>query len=333
MIQSGLNRNAPKENPSVTRSSALNSKTLPGDSDVDGWVDKAPDWLEPLLRLSRYDRPVGFWLLGLPCIISMTYVRLDTGWDSVSVIKSDLFLGLLFMIGAIAMRGAGCTWNDFLDRKIDAQVARTAGRPLPAGRISPVGAIAWMLAQCLAGLCVLLCLPLSGQIVALAAIPMVALYPLMKRITWWPQLWLGLTFNWGVLVAAATLRGQLTSADLILFLSLALWTLGYDTIYALQDKEDDALIGVRSTARLFGKNVRAGVSIIYTLCILLLAVSVFLAQKPSGMLGCLLFAGHLALQAARISPKLGNQALILFKSNRDAAGILIAAWIGAAALS
>ena len=247
-----------------------------------------------------------------------------------SRVVSDGFWVLLFGVGAVAMRGAGCTWNDILDRKIDAEVARTAGRPLPAGRVSVKRALIWLIMQCLIGLGVLIMLPNIAKIIALLSLPLVGLYPLMKRITWWPQVWLGMTFNWGALVAPATLRGELVLIDFLVYAALILWTLGYDTIYALQDKEDDAMVGVKSTARRFGDDVQPAVLIIYAICTVILAIFMLMTQNPAGLLGVVLFGGHLALQAVRIRPDLGERALNIFKSNRDAGLILAAAWLFAA---
>lgn len=215
------------------------------------WTSRLPAGVQPFAQLSRWDRPVGWQLLFVPCLMGIALAEtLEGFWGE------DLWLAARLLIGAIAMRGAGCTWNDFLDRKIDAQVARTRSRPLPSGRVTPAVAIMWMLAQCAVGLLVLLSLPPMAQWVALAAVPLVALYPLMKRVTWWPQAWLGLCFSWGALVAVAAVRGSLTWDATALFAGCIAWVIAYDTIYALQDVEDDALVGVRSTARLFGANWR-----------------------------------------------------------------------------
>jgi len=293
----------------------------PADAVRGSWVASAPAFARPYLQLSRYDRPAGFWLLGLPCIIGLALARIPAGF-----VPADALLGLFFAIGAIAMRGAGCTYNDILDRDIDAKVARTALRPLPSGAVSLKEAWAWLLLQCLVGLGVLLCLPDFAKLVALGAIPMVALYPLMKRITWWPQVWLGLTFNWGVLVAAASVRGELTAPDLVLYAGLVLWTLGYDTIYAIQDLEDDALVGVKSTARRFGASVRPAVSIIYLLCIALCATAGWMSAGAWGALATLPFALHLVQQAMRTDAANGRLALVLFRANRDAGVLLFAGW-------
>jgi 4-hydroxybenzoate polyprenyltransferase len=228
------------------------SSQKPQDALAGHWSDRLPARLRALAQLSRLDRPIGWRLLYMPCLMGIALVRTEEGfWPE------DLVFAVLFLIGAIAMRGAGCTYNDIVDAKIDAQVARTAGRPLPSGRISKTLAWAWLGAQCLIGLLVLVLLPPLAQLVALCALPLVAAYPFMKRITWWPQVWLGLTFSWGVLVgASASDMRDVPLAAWVFYAGCVAWTVAYDTIYALQDKEDDALIGVRSTARLFGERWR-----------------------------------------------------------------------------
>lgn len=295
--------------------------TAPADAVRGNWVSRAPGFARPYLQLSRYDRPAGFWLLGLPCLIGLVLARVPDG-----LVVADAWLAALFVIGAVAMRGAGCTYNDILDRDIDAKVARTALRPLPSGAVSLKKAWAWLLAQCAVGLGVLLALPDFAKLVALGSIPMVALYPLMKRITWWPQVWLGLTFNWGVLVAAAAVRGEITLADGLLYAGLILWTLGYDTIYAIQDREDDALIGVRSTARRFGGRIKPAVTVIYLVCIGLCAAAGYVAQEWTGALLTAPFALHLLIQATRLDPDNGLRALMLFRANREAGLLLLAGW-------
>ncbi len=294
-----------------------NAPIRPKDAGPNSWVDKSPSALEPFFRLSRFDRPIGIWLLAIPGWIGIAFSKVGDIYT-----LEDLKLGVLILIGAIFMRGAGCTYNDILDKDFDAKVERTAGRPLPAGRVSTKAAWAWTIAQCLVGLCVLLALPRFAQIMSLCSIPLVAAYPLMKRITWWPQAWLGLTLNWAVLVTPAAIKGHLEIQDFFLYAALMCWTIGYDTIYALQDKEDDALIGVKSTARRFGGKVKPMVSLIYGLCVILLGIATFLNTEPLAFLGVLIFAGHLALQATRTGPEIGDLALRLFKSNRDAAFLL-----------
>lgn len=291
----------------------------PADAATRSWVDRLPSRVQPLARLARWDRPVGVWLLAIPCWIGLAFGRLDSGWTMM-----DAWTAVLFWVGAAAMRGAGCTYNDIVDRDIDARVARTAGRPLPAGQIDLHAAWIWLFAQCLVGLGVLVALPPLAQMVALAAIPLVAAYPFMKRITWWPQAWLGLTFNWGALVGVATATGGLDGAAALLYFALALWTLGYDTIYALQDVEDDALIGVRSTARRFAGATKAAVASIYGVASALAALACFSAGGVLAGLAVIPFGLHLAWQSARTRPDLGPRALGLFKSNREAGLLLLA---------
>jgi 4-hydroxybenzoate polyprenyltransferase len=295
--------------------------TSPADAVRGNWVATAPAFARPYLQLSRYDRPAGFWLLGLPCLIGLALARMGTGF-----VLNDALLVLLFATGAVAMRGAGCTYNDILDRDIDAKVERTARRPLPSGAVSLKQAWAWLLIQCLVGFGVLLALPDFAKLVALGSIPMVALYPLMKRITWWPQVWLGLTFNWGVLVAAASARGTIALPDILLYVALIFWTLGYDTIYAIQDREDDALIGVRSTARRFGEHIKPAVTVIYAVTGLLALIAGWFASGLAGALGAIPFVLHLAQQAMRLDPTDGALALSLFRANRDAGLLLLVSW-------
>ncbi|KAF0186554.1 MAG: 4-hydroxybenzoate octaprenyltransferase [Hyphomonadaceae bacterium] len=244
----------------------------PADALAQHWTDRLPAALKPFAQLSRLDRPIGWQLLFLPCLMGIALAETQEGFW-----LEDGWLALRLLIGAIAMRGAGCTWNDILDRKIDAEVARTRSRPIPSGRVSVRGAISWMAAQCGVGLLVLLSLPTVAQWTALAAIPLVALYPLMKRVTWWPQAWLGLCFSWGALVASAAVRGTITADAIALYAGCIAWTIAYDTIYALQDVEDDALVGVRSTARLFGARWRDWTLGFYVTALVLWAVAAALA--------------------------------------------------------
>jgi 4-hydroxybenzoate polyprenyltransferase len=237
----------------------------PADALRQHWTDALPATWKPYAQLSRLDRPIGWQLLLLPCWMGIAVARTGYGFY-----WSDLGYALAFLIGAIAMRGAGCTYNDILDRDIDARVERTRLRPLPSGAVTTRAAWAWLLAQCVVGLIVLLILPPLAQIVSLIAIPLVALYPLMKRITWWPQAWLGIVFSWGALVGGATatyLTGAVPLEAFALYAGCICWTIGYDTIYALQDREDDALVGVRSTARLFASQWRTWTSVFYVLAL------------------------------------------------------------------
>jgi len=293
------------------------------DSQPESWVGRAPGALRPYLRLARYDRPAGFWLLALPCWFGLAAARMETGlgW-------TDLYWALLFAIGALAMRGAGCTWNDIIDRDLDAKVARTASRPLAAGTVSVRAALIFLALQCLAGLIVLAQLPLPAIITALAALLLVAAYPFMKRITWWPQLWLGLTFNWGVLVAGAAAQGALTLPIWLLYASAVFWTVGYDTIYACQDKEDDALIGVKSSALALGRHARAGVAGFYILAALLAAsAGVAAGASLAFAAGFALYAAHLLSQARGFDPDDGADCLRRFQASRTTGLLLVLAFL------
>ena len=241
------------------------SDLKPADALKQHWTDALPRAWKPFAQLSRLDRPIGWQLLVLPCWMGIAVARIGFGF-----FWTDLAYAGAFLIGAIAMRGAGCTYNDILDQDIDAQVERTRLRPLPSGAVSLKAAWAWLLAQCLVGLGVLLTLPTLAQIVSLIAIPLVALYPLMKRITWWPQAWLGIVFSWGALVGGATATyhaGVVPIETIALYAGCICWTIGYDTVYALQDREDDALVGVRSTARLFADQWRLWTTVFYVLAL------------------------------------------------------------------
>jgi 4-hydroxybenzoate polyprenyltransferase len=293
------------------------------DADRGHWVNRTPETVRPYLQLARLDRPVGYWLLTLPGWIGLLLpcwlCRPD--WQPV---LSPLFWGLLILIGAIAMRGAGCTYNDIVDRDLDAQVARTASRPLPSGRVSVAQAWRWLAIQLAIGFLIWLALPLSAKFVALASLPLVAAYPFMKRITWFPQVWLGLTFNWAVLVAYSIKAGGLNASVILVYLALAAWTVGYDTIYALQDAEDDALVGIKSTARAFGSRVKLGVGICYAISVCLLIWGLQLSTNPVAAGAALPFAAHLVWQVATMKE---DRALPLFKSNVWAAAVMIVALI------
>ncbi len=234
------------------------------DSSKTHWVNRAPEGVRPFLQLSRLDRPVGYWLLALPGWIGLAFAGLSHGF-----VWMDLVWAALILIGAIAMRGAGCTYNDIVDQDLDAQVARTALRPLPAGTVTTRQAWHWTFVQVGVGFLVWLCLPWLAKGIALLALPLVAAYPFMKRITWFPQVWLGLTFNWAVLVAYAAKTGTLSLPLFIFYLGLIFWTVGYDTIYACQDMEDDAMVGIKSTALRFGGRVKLGIGVCYGVALLL----------------------------------------------------------------
>jgi 4-hydroxybenzoate polyprenyltransferase len=279
------------------------------------WVDRLPRTLRDLAILARWDRPIGTWLLLLPC------------WWGLALAPGapDLYAGLLFAIGAMAMRGAGCTVNDLADREFDRRVERTRHRPLAAGRISPRTAVLFIAAQCLVGLVVLLQLPPVAIAIGFASVPLIVIYPFMKRITWWPQAFLGITFNWGILVGYATATGGLDAAALLLYLGGIFWTLGYDTIYAHQDKEDDVLVGVHSTARLLGARTRPWLVGFYAALLVLLAAAAWLAGKS--LLTFLLLplvVASLALQIRRLDTDDPKSCLAQFRANRGT-GLLVTA--------
>jgi len=285
------------------------------------WVDRfAPLFARPYLRLARIERPIGWWLLLLPCWWSSALAANAAGMP-----YPDLLHLALFLIGAIAMRGAGSTYNDIVDRDLDAQVARTRDRPLPSGRVSLKGAIAFVLLQCLVGLLVLLQFNSFTIMLGFASLGIVMLYPFAKRFVWMPQIVLGLCFAWGALIGWAAIFGSLAWPAILLYAAAICWTIGYDTIYAIQDIEDDEIVGIKSAARYFGEHVRAAVATFY----LAAAGLVFAALAVAGVsafayLGAVLFAGHLAWQVATMDRDDGARALMLFRSNRDAGLLLFA---------
>lgn len=293
------------------------------------WVDRAPSDIRPYLRLARYDRPVGFWLLALPCFQGLALSRIGTGF-----VPADLWYLFLFALGAVAMRGAGCTYNDIVDRDLDARVARTADRPLAAGTVSLKQAWIFLVAQSLVGLFVLVQLPPIAILTGLGALVLVAAYPFMKRITWWPQAWLGLTFNWGILVAFATGAHGFAPEAFVLYASAFFWTIGYDTIYAGQDIEDDALVGVKSSARALGPRILPGLWVFYALSAVLAASAAILANAPLIFAPLFaLYAAHLFSQLLRVDLKDGVSCLAVFKSNRTTGLLLALALAAGAALS
>ena len=345
----------------------MSTAPLP-DAARQNWVDRyAPEGLKPWLKLGRFDRPIGIWLLLLP------------GWQGIMLALNqydrpfggyELWLIAGFAIGAALMRGAGCAVNDIVDRDFDAQVARTALRPIPAGQISVKQAWAFVAGLCLISLCILLTMNLTSVVLGALSLGLVAAYPFMKRITWWPQAWLGLTFNWGALMGFAaavylaafptvqaaardmfplleTTFGRnpwfrldanlMTPSDvymrpvafvpaILLYLGGVFWTLGYDTIYALQDIEDDAMVGVKSTARRLGRSAARGVGLFYGMAVLLAAMAGAAAGLgPLFYAVVVVYAAHLAWQVRSLRLDDPALALKLFKSNREAGFILLAA--------
>ena len=285
------------------------------------WVDTlAPGWSRPFLRLARLDRPIGSWLLLLPCWWSSALAAVAAHTRGPSLLHI-----VLFFVGAFAMRGAGCTWNDIVDRDLDGSVERTRSRPIPSGQVSVRQAAAFLLLQSLVGLAVLL--SFNGFTVALgiASLLIVAVYPFMKRITYWPQIGLGLAFSWGALMGWAGALGRLDLAPLLLYAGSISWVIGYDTIYAHQDRDDDALIGIKSTALLFGARTKPMLALFYGLAVILIGGAG--AAAGAGIvfaLGLVAFAAHLGWQIARLDIRDPDNCLKVFKSDRDAGLILFA---------
>src|SRR5512132_3721315 len=261
------------------------------------WVDTpAPPWSRPYLRLSRLDRPIGSWLLLMPCWWSAALAAGVIG----SIGQLPLII-VLFFIGAFVMRGAGCTWNDITDRDLDALVERTRSRPIPAGQVSVPQAMAFLVVQALIGLAVLLQFNRFAVATGIASLAIVAVYPFMKRITWWPQIVLGLAFSWGALMGFAVTLGRIDLTALVLYAGSIAWVIGYDTIYAHQDAEDDALIGIKSTARLFAARTHIALAVFYALAVVLIGVALALAAaRWPAWLGLAAFAAHLVWQIKRL---------------------------------
>ena len=271
---------------------------------LSGWSAKRRAYGE----LARWDRPIGAWLLFWPCAWGVALAPGSFAW----------WLLPLFAVGAFAMRGAGCTINDIVDRKLDGHVARTASRPLPSGRVGLKEAVGFVFAQCAVGLVVLLSLPPAAQVIGWLAVPLVVAYPFMKRLTWWPQAFLGLTFNWGALVGWTAAHGTLEAPALALYAAGFFWTLGYDTIYAHQDKEDDALVGIKSTARLLGDRSMPWLWGFFTAMVALLATALGLAGAGAlGFVGLAAVAAVLARELHALDLDDGADCLKRFRMNRD----------------
>ncbi len=288
------------------------------------WVDTgAPMHWRPYLRLMRADRPIGWWLLLLPCWQSLALAIGSTGFRWI-----DLWLPIAFFIGAVAMRGAGCTLNDIVDQKFDAQVDRTRSRPLPSGEVSVTQATMFMAALCLLSLIILLTMNGATIILAMLSLGIVAVYPFAKRVTNWPQLVLGLAFNWGALVGWTAHTGYVGIPAILLYFGGIAWTIGYDTIYAHQDKEDDAMIGVKSTALQFGEATPSWLSGFFGIATLLAGMAGAAAGLGFGFwLGLIAYFGHFIWQLLKLDIDNPDNCLRLFRSNRDAGMILLAAII------
>jgi 4-hydroxybenzoate polyprenyltransferase len=283
------------------------------DSERRGFIGALPPSLRPFASLMRFDRPIGTWLLYWPCAWSVALAGVHGRWDLF------LWLGL----GAFAMRSAGCVYNDIVDRDLDAKVERTRLRPLASSRVSLRAA--WLLIGllCVVGLIVLLQLNLTAATIALVSLAPVAAYPFMKRITWWPQAWLGIVFSWGALVGWPAVTGSLALTMFLLWFGSIAWVVGYDTLYAIQDVEDDALVGVKSSARRLGDKAPIGIAIFYLIALLLWAAAIWTVRPDWLALVALLPAAlHLANQALRADPEDGDLALRLFRSNRSC-GLLV----------
>jgi len=287
------------------------------------WVDLyAPANFRPYLRLARLDRPIGSWLLLMPCwwsvgLTGLAMESLPSGWHIA-----------LFFIGAFAMRGAGCTWNDLVDRDLDGKVERTRSRPIPSGQVTAKQAAVFMIAQALVGLAVLLQFNRFTVLTGLASLIVVAVYPFMKRITYWPQIFLGLAFSWGALMGWPAAFGRLDWAPVILYAGAISWVIAYDTIYAHQDREDDMMIGIKSTALLFGDNTKCALAVFYAAAVALIGIACLLAGGGLiTLLGLAGFAVHLSWQVRRIDIDDPALCLRLFRSNRDAGLILFAAML------
>jgi 4-hydroxybenzoate polyprenyltransferase len=310
------------------------SAQAPADAVAAHWFAALPPRVKPYAQLMRLDRPIGGWLLFWPCLFglvlgAMADERIFNEWR-------DFYYVILFGLGTIVMRGAGCAFNDIVDRKIDAQVARTRGRPIPSGAVTVRQAAGFVVALCLIGLVILLQFNWFSVFLGAASLLLVLAYPFMKRITWWPQAWLGLTFNWGALLGFAAETGRLDMSDGLLYAGLFFWTLGYDTIYAHQDKEDDALIGVKSTARLFGARSRQWLWGFAVLTMVLASAAIVTTPATGvwpplvALAGVWGFGWHLAWQMRRLDLEDPTSCMVIFRANRDA-GLALALFLAAAA--
>ncbi len=304
------------------------AQALP-DAPPSNWLDRfAPEWLKPYGRLARWDRPIGWWLLLWPCWWSAALAANAAGHG-----LPNLWHLALFLVGAVAMRGAGCTYNDLVDRELDAGVERTRNRPLPSGAVTPQQAMTFLVLQALVGALVLVQFNAFTIVLGLASLIVVAVYPFAKRVTDWPQFVLGLAFSWGALVGWAAFFGTLAVAPVVLYFGAVLWTIGYDTIYALQDKEDDAVIGVRSTARLFGSRSRIGIAAFYVAAFVLFGFALALADAELfafSALGAALL--HVAWMVVTLDPDDPKNCLQRFRANTVTGWIIFAGLVADALL-
>ena len=289
------------------------------DSQHRGLVASLPPAIRDYALLARFDRPIGWWLLFWPGAWGVLLAGGESRWDLI----------LWLLVGSIAMRGAGCVYNDMVDADLDRRVARTAARPVASGRVSRKGALVWLLALCLVGLVVLLHLGWQARLVALGSLLPVAAYPFMKRITWWPQAWLGLVFSWAVLVGWTEVRPELSHVLAVFYAGCVSWVIGYDTIYALQDREDDALVGIRSSALRLGGNVRGGVALFYVAALGLWALAFWLLRPDwVALLTLLPIAAHLGWQVLTLAPDDAENPLARFRANRSAGLLMaLACWV------
>lgn len=321
----------------MTASGQMPEAKTVADAPAGNWVDRfAPAATRPYLRLARADRPIGTWLLLIPCFWGLA---LAAAADPAGYRLFDVWIALGCTLGAFLMRGAGCTWNDITDRDFDAAVARTKSRPIPSGQVTVKQAAVWMGVQAALAAAILFTFNALAIALGIASLALVVIYPFAKRFTWWPQVFLGLAFNWGALVAWVAHTGSLSWPPVLLWLSGIAWTLFYDTIYAHQDKEDDALIGVKSTARLFGDaNSKLWLRGFWMLAVLLMTVAITLALTDSAQPKMLLalagawgFGWHMAWQMTRLDTTDPAKCLVLFRTNRNA-GLLPALFLAGAAL-
>jgi 4-hydroxybenzoate polyprenyltransferase len=306
----------------MTRPLPQGKASAVADASARNWVDRfAPAAVVPYLRLARADRPIGFFLLALPCFWSMSLAA-----RSIGEAYPDPWLLVLFALGALVMRGAGCTYNDLIDRDLDAQVARTRGRPLPSGQVTPRAAFIFMMVLCLIGLVVLLSFNRTTIWLGLGVMPIVALYPFVKRFSHWPQAVLGLAFNWGALLGWPAVLGRLDWPPIVLYAGALAWTIGYDTIYAHQDREDDDLIGVKSTALKFGRATKAWLAVLYAIAWLAISAAGIMAHAGTAFLLIMMAsAGQLVWQVATLDIDDPENCLERFRSNRDFGAIVLAA--------